>query len=312
MLDCCHAGGEKGESVAGSSSQELGASFRSAEGLVTLASCRKQETSREWEAKRHGLFTYFLCEGLTGMADGDRNGVVDSDELYSYVLEKVQLTSQRELNARQTPIRIIGEDVVGRFALAWLKPNWSAGWSPDGKSIAWGNTYKFTSYNDRGPLERSLTLAELEIGPSPDASYRRARESLGSLSLQPTGPTNLEVKQQDAVAAKIALPYPHESIRSFSFVTGDRVAVGGDYGLYLFDARTGAKIREFRGHTGTVWAVAPSPDGRYLLSASGDQTVRVWDPERATTRCSPSSSPAKKGSPGRPRDTTPPAPAART
>ena len=72
---------------------------------------------------------------------------------------------------------------------------WSAGWSPDGKSIAWGNTYKFTSYNDRGPLERSFTLADLEFGPSPDAAYRRARESRGSLSLQLTGPTSLEVKQ---------------------------------------------------------------------------------------------------------------------
>ena len=28
---------------------------------------------------------------------------------------------------------------------------WSAGWSPDGKSIAWGNTFKFASYNDWGP-----------------------------------------------------------------------------------------------------------------------------------------------------------------
>ena len=187
---------------------------------------------------------------------------------------------------------------------------WSAGWSPDGKSIAWGNTFKFTSGNDRGPLERSFALADLEIGPSPDASYRRARESRGSLYLEPTGPTSLEVKQQDAVVANIAPPDPGESIYSFSFVTGNRVAVGGGYGLYLF-ARTGAKIREFQGHTSVVWAVAPSPDGRYLLSASHDQTLRIWAPT-ATNLCSLCSSPATTGSPGRPRATTPPAPAART
>ncbi|MBV8268120.1 MAG: caspase family protein, partial [Planctomycetaceae bacterium] len=156
----------------------------------------------------------------------------------------------------------------------------SVGWSPDGKSIAWGNTTKVISWNDRGPLERSFSLADLGIGPSPDTSYRRARESRGSLSLQPTGPTSLEVKQQDAVVAKIALPYSSEAIYSFSFVMGDRVAVSAGYVLYLFDARTGAMIREFRGHTGVVWAVAPSPNERFLLSASGDQTLRIWDPDR--------------------------------
>ena len=104
------------------------------------------------------------------------------------------------------------------------KANFSAGWSPDGKRIAWGNTFKYTSPNDRGPLERSFSLADLEIGPSPDASYRRARESRGSLFLQRTGPTRLEVKDQGAVVAKIAPPHPYERF-SFTFVTGDRVAV---------------------------------------------------------------------------------------
>jgi formylglycine-generating enzyme required for sulfatase activity len=120
ILDCCHAGSAKEVGGPGPSSQEVGLAFQKAEGLITLASCRKDEVSREWDAKQQGLFTYFVTQGLAGSADFDRNAIVDSDELYRYTVDGVSIAAQRELNAQQTPVRLIGPDVVGVFALARL------------------------------------------------------------------------------------------------------------------------------------------------------------------------------------------------
>jgi len=122
ILDCCHAGGGKGDAAPSSSSQELGNAFKSASGLVTIASCRKSETSLEWKAKGQGVFTYFLSSGLGGAADFDRNGIVDNLELYRYVSDEVPTTAQRELNGVQVPVQIIGDDVAGVFALSRVAP----------------------------------------------------------------------------------------------------------------------------------------------------------------------------------------------
>jgi len=44
---------------------------------------------------------------------------------------------------------------------------------------------------------------------------------------------------------------------------------------------TGQKISSFEGHAGMVYAVAWSPDGKRIASASKDNIVQVWDAEHS-------------------------------
>src|SRR5262249_47028142 len=58
---------------------------------------------------------------------------------------------------------------------------------------------------------------------------------------------------------------------------GNTLISGGDGGTLSAYDRNGRHLGNFVGHEGDVWAVVPSPDGRLLVSGSGDQTVRLWN-----------------------------------
>jgi WD40 repeat protein len=58
---------------------------------------------------------------------------------------------------------------------------------------------------------------------------------------------------------------------------GETVVSGGKDGVLAAYDLEGRKLGDFAGHTGDVLALAPSPDGHYLVSVASDQTVRLWN-----------------------------------
>ncbi|GJJ68478.1 hypothetical protein EMPS_00824 [Entomortierella parvispora] len=68
---------------------------------------------------------------------------------------------------------------------------------------------------------------------------------------------------------------------------GDMFAsVGADGKIFLYDAKTGDKIKELsaaeNGHTGGIFALSWSPDSTRILTSSADQTAKIWDVERSS------------------------------
>src|SRR5262249_54480413 len=75
--------------------------------------------------------------------------------------------------------RLADGKAVHRLA-AKGKAVWAAGWSPDGKAIAWGNSNR----GDPSPLERTFKLADLTFGPKPTPKYIGAIRAFRAYSLE--------------------------------------------------------------------------------------------------------------------------------
>jgi tetratricopeptide (TPR) repeat protein len=120
ILDCCHSGVERGggDEPEGVSSAETATLFERAEGLITLASCQKDEKSYPSDDKKHGLFTSSVVAGLKGAADRDGDGIVTTDEIYVHASRDVP-TAATKMGFTQTPKLIHDSRAkVGIFALA--------------------------------------------------------------------------------------------------------------------------------------------------------------------------------------------------
>jgi uncharacterized caspase-like protein len=71
-------------------------------GRVMMFASAPNQIALDFPEMKHGLFTYFLLQGLSGAADTDGDGVVTVNELFAWVQPKVTERA-RQQNIRQNP-----------------------------------------------------------------------------------------------------------------------------------------------------------------------------------------------------------------
>jgi hypothetical protein len=106
FLDACFSGGaSRSEKMLGGTRPALidpPTTLLKSDKVISLASTKGGQASNSYPERKHGLFTYFLLDGLKGAADKDGDGWISMEELFSYVRDNVAKVSRRK-GVEQTP-----------------------------------------------------------------------------------------------------------------------------------------------------------------------------------------------------------------
>ncbi|MDR2440955.1 MAG: caspase family protein [Planctomycetaceae bacterium] len=92
-------------------------------GLFQLFSCDREQTAAESPEKKHGIYSYFMIEGLKGAANSNNDYYISLSELQQYVQTMTSKHAAGVLNHIQTPKIVVDADSVGdKVILAHCTP----------------------------------------------------------------------------------------------------------------------------------------------------------------------------------------------
>ena len=109
FLDACYSGAAGGRTFASKKTRSAHVDdlflerLTQSKGRAIITASRATEVSIELPELGHGIFTYYLVEGLKGAADLNRDGIVSLQELYEYVEREVARKS-RSVGGNQHPV----------------------------------------------------------------------------------------------------------------------------------------------------------------------------------------------------------------
>ena len=120
IADSCYSGASGGRTISLSGiraniSDAFLDRIAGGKGTVIMTASGANEVSAEDEKLQHGVFTFYLLEGLAGAADADKDGLVTVDEAYRYVSTHVPRATGQE----QHPVK--KGTVEGRLILSITK-----------------------------------------------------------------------------------------------------------------------------------------------------------------------------------------------